>query len=130
MNSQVYNVVDKANSTQGSISNLLAELFDIKVDYYGSLVSSAVDLTNAADEANDKHLQPWAESCRKDNVLNTPLTPHMDSELLLHKHLNLDGTKLSSLGFELNVPEPNVKLIRDIVDDFVEMKVFPSSLAP
>lgn len=122
--------MDKADSTQGSISNILSELFDIKVDYYGSLVSSAVDLSNAADEANDKHLEPWAEACRNDKVLNTPLTPHMDPELLLHKHLNLDGTKLYNMGFEITVPEPNVKLINDIVDDFVMMKVFPSSLAP
>lgn len=126
----MYNVVDQANSTQGSISALLAELFEIKVDYYGSLLSSAVELSNAADEANDKHLQPWAESCRTDDVCNTPLSPHMDPELLLHKHLNLDGSKLYNLGFELNVPEPNVKIIKEIVDDFVEMKVFPNLLAP
>lgn len=123
-------MVDKVDSTQGSISNILSDLFNIKVDYYGTLVSSAVDLSNAADEANDKHLEPWAESCRNDNVPNTPLSPHMDQELLLHKHLNLDGTKLYNMGFELTVPEPNIKLIKDIVDDFVTMKIFPSSLAP
>lgn len=122
--------MDKGESTQGSISSILAELFEIKVQYYGSLVSSAVDLAGAADEANDKHLQPWAELCRKDGVLNTPLSPHMDPELLLHKHLNLDGSKLYNMGFELTVPEPNIQRIRDIVDNFVQMKVFPSSLAP
>lgn len=122
--------MDDANSTQGSISNILSELFDIKVDYYGNLVSNVVDLAVAADDANDKHLGPWAEACRKDEVLNTPLSPHMDPELLVHKHLYLDGAKLKKLGFTLSVPTPTEANIKAIVDDYVSMKVFPHSLAP
>nr|CAH7750082.1 unnamed protein product [Callosobruchus chinensis] len=83
----IYNVVDCADSTQGSVSSLLADLFDIRVDYYGTIVSAVVDLVGAADDANDKHLAPWAEACRRDGILNTPLSPHMDPEVLLHKHL-------------------------------------------
>lgn len=37
---QVYNVVDDSHSTQGSISNILADIFDIKVEYWGTLISS------------------------------------------------------------------------------------------
>lgn len=122
--------MDDATSTQGSISNILADLFDIKVDYYGNLVSNVVDLAGAADDANDKHLGPWAEACRKDEVLNTPLSPHMDPELLVHKHLNLDGGKLKKLGFNVNISAPNEANIKAIVDDYVAMKVFPHSLAP
>lgn len=122
--------MDDAASTQGSVSNILSDLFDIKVDYYGNLVSNVVDLAVAADDANDKHLGPWAEACRKDEVLNTPLSPHMDPELLLHKHLNLDGGKLKKLGFTLTVPAPAEENIKAIVDDYVSMKVFPQSLAP
>lgn len=127
---QIYNLVDDAASTQGSISNILSDLFDITIDYYGNLVSNVVDLAQAADDANDKHLGPWAEACRKDEVWNTPLSPHMDSELLVHKHLNLDGGKLKKLGFSLNVPAPIKENIKDIVGDYVSMKVFPHSLAP
>lgn len=122
--------MDDAASTQGSISNILNQLFDIKVDYYGNLVSNVVDLTVAADDANDKHLGPWADACRNDEVLNTPLSPHMDPELLVHKQLNLDGGKLKQLGFNLSVPIPSEINIKAIVDDYVAMKVFPRSLAP
>lgn len=122
--------MDDAASTQGSVSTILSGLFDIKVDYYGNLVSNVVDLAVAADDANDKHLGPWAEACRKDDVLNTPLSPHMDPELLLHKHLNLDGGKLKKLGFTLTVPAPTEDNIKAIIDDYVSMKVFPQSLAP
>ncbi|XP_044756357.1 uncharacterized protein LOC123314945 [Coccinella septempunctata] len=127
---EIYNVVDTANSTQGSISELLEELFDIKIDYYGTVLSAMVDLANAADEANDKHLDPWAKACRQDDIQNTPLSPHMDAEVLLNKHLNLDGAKLKNLGFELKFPNPSAQLFKNIIDEYVEMKVYPVSLAP
>ncbi|XP_056641712.1 uncharacterized protein LOC130448374 [Diorhabda sublineata] len=129
-NGQIYNVVDEADSTQGSISNVLSDLFNLKVDYYGNLVSAVVDLVGAADDANDKHLAPWAEACRQDDIQNTPLSPHMDSELLLHKHLRLDGNKLKQLGFSVSQQQPTAENIKEIIDDFVKMKVFPRSLAP
>ncbi|CAH0553088.1 unnamed protein product [Brassicogethes aeneus] len=127
---QIFNVVDDADSTQGSISSLLKELFNIKIEYYGSIISSLVDLVGAADDANDKHVLPWAEACRKDNVENTPLTPHMDHEMLLHKHLRLDGSKLKKLGFQLDVPCPTVEQFRKILNDFVKLRIFPQSLLP
>ncbi|KAF2898736.1 hypothetical protein ILUMI_07438 [Ignelater luminosus] len=126
---QVYNVVDDGMSTQGSISNLLSDIFNIKVDYYGNLVSAAVDLSGVADEANDKHLKPWAEACRRDGIQNTPLSPHMDSELLLHKHLHLDGNKLRKLGFNYSIPKPTIENLKEIINDYIIMKVFPKSLA-
>ncbi|XP_060526278.1 uncharacterized protein LOC132701948 [Cylas formicarius] len=127
--SQVYNVVDDANSTQGSISDILSEIFGVKVEYYGNVVSSCVDLEEAADDANDKHVVPWAEACRRDRIENTPLSPHMDGTVLLGKHLNVDGNKLKSLGFMLNVPRPTSSKLKEIIDDYVRMKVFPQSLA-
>ncbi|KAJ3628030.1 hypothetical protein MTP99_015356 [Tenebrio molitor] len=127
---KIYNVVDDADSSQGSISNILSELFGVKVDFCGNIVSAVVDLEGAADDANDKHLVPWAEVCRQDNIQNTPLTPHMDPELLLHKHLRLNGAKLKDLGFTVSVPAPTITNIKEVLDDYITMKVFPFSLAP
>lgn len=127
-NAQTYNVVDNNETTQGKISELIKELFDVKVDYYGTLVSSVVDLENAADEANDKHLIPWFQACKKDGIQNTPLSPHMDFEVLLNKHLNLSGDKLKRMGFELKHPELNAETVKGVLDDFVQMELFPKSL--
>lgn len=52
----IYNIVDDAGTTQGLISNLLADIFNIKVDYYGNVISACVDIDEAAEEANDRHL--------------------------------------------------------------------------
>lgn len=112
-----------------SISDIIADIFNIKVDYYGNLVSMVVDLNVAADEANDKHLEPWAEACRKDGIQNTPLTPHMDAELLVNKSLNLDGSKLRNLGFQYEIPKPTADKLIAIVKDFTIMNVFPPSLS-
>ncbi|XP_050294061.1 uncharacterized protein LOC126734461 [Anthonomus grandis grandis] len=126
---QIYNLVDDADTTQGSISNLLADIFNVDVSYYGKMVSSVIDLESATEEANDQHLVPWAEACRRDAIENTPLSPHMNSILLQYKHLYLDDSKLKNLGFSLNVPKPTIEKLKEIVDDYVEMKVFPPSLA-
>ncbi|XP_063909515.1 uncharacterized protein LOC135127114 [Zophobas morio] len=127
---QIYNVVDDGDSSQGSLCTILSDLFSIKTEFCGNVVSAVVDLETVADDANDKHLVPWAEVCRKDNIQNTPLTPHMDPELLLHKHLRLDGVKLKDLGFSVSVPSPTIDNVKEIIDDYVKMKVFPFSLAP
>ena len=37
---KTYNVVDDSGSTQGTLSSLLADIFDIKVDYLGLMVSN------------------------------------------------------------------------------------------
>lgn len=122
--------MDDADSTQGSISDLIAELFNIKIDYYGSIVSRVVDLDDAADEANDKHMGPWAEACQRDSIQNTPLSPHMDFQQLQANHLHLSGDKLKKLGFQLSIPKPTVDKLKEIIDDFVIMKIFPQSLTP
>lgn len=122
--------MDEADSTQGTVSNLLSEMYGIKVDYYGGILSNLVDLIGAADDANDKHVVPWAEACKRDNIENTPLTPHMDHELLLHKHLRLDGSKLKGLGFRLNVPEPTIDEFKRMLQNFVQINIFPRSLLP
>lgn len=39
-NRQCYNLVDDSQSTQGSISNVLANIFNIKIDYWGEGLSN------------------------------------------------------------------------------------------
>lgn len=39
-NKQCYNIVDDSQSTQGSLSRILGDIFNIKVDYWGLMMSS------------------------------------------------------------------------------------------
>lgn len=48
-NYQCYNIVDDAQSTQGTISNILADIFHIKVDYWGVVMSSITKVRDPLD---------------------------------------------------------------------------------
>ena len=35
-------------------------------------------MNNIVEEINDKHMEPWADACQRDNIMNTPLNPFID----------------------------------------------------
>jgi hypothetical protein len=72
---------------------------------------------------------PWAELCQNDGVGNTPLNPFLHSDTLAKKNISLCGKKLTALGFtELEHPTVTKELLIEIIEDFVELKMFPKSL--
>lgn len=127
---EIYNVVDKGDTTQGKISDIVSEIFNINHDYLGTAMSSVakMDMSTLVDEINDKHLGPWAEACSKDGIVNTPLNPYLHQELLYDKHLNLDGSKLEATGFTYLVPTLTKEKVQEIVNDYIAMGLFPRSL--
>ncbi|KAK7866504.1 hypothetical protein R5R35_014366 [Gryllus longicercus] len=127
---QIYNIVDQGDSTQGTISNLVSDIFNINHDYWGTMLSNVckADMESVVDEVNDKHMGPWAEACSQNGIENTPLTPYIDQELLYNKHLYLDNSKLLATGFTFSVPNITREKLKEIVDDYVSMKLFPGSL--
>lgn len=127
---QTYNIVDESNSTQGSVSEILSNVFNIKYDYLGVVMSNItkIDMAGVIENINDKHMAPWAEVCQVDKISNTPLTPYMEEELLYHKHLHLDGNKLKSTGYILKYPTLSIDRIKEIIDDFANQGIFPQSL--
>uniref|UniRef100_A0A182IRA6 NAD-dependent epimerase/dehydratase domain-containing protein n=1 Tax=Anopheles atroparvus TaxID=41427 RepID=A0A182IRA6_ANOAO len=127
---ETINVCDDSNATQALISELLVDMFGIKIDYWGVTMSNMtkLDMAGAIEEINDRHLGPWAELCQRDGVLNSPLTPYMDQELLLHKHLHLSNAKLKSYGYQLRRPNITRESLEEIVRDFIAMNHFPRTL--
>ncbi|XP_075975862.1 uncharacterized protein LOC142976411 [Anticarsia gemmatalis] len=128
-NRQIYNVVDEANSTQGTLAEIVADIFKINHDYYGTAISTLAknDIASVAEEANDKHLTAWAAMCRAHCLPHTPLEPSAGPELLLNKQLCLDGSKLRQL-LQLDVPKPTVDRLREVLDDYASMNLFPKDL--
>ncbi|XP_026330165.1 uncharacterized protein LOC113237749 [Hyposmocoma kahamanoa] len=128
-NKQIYNVVDGANSTQGSLAELVSEIFKINHDYYGTAISTLAknDITSVAEEANDKHLTAWADICRKYNLEHTPLEPSVGVELLLNKQLCLDSSRLRKV-LSLDFPKPTVDTLLQVLEDYASMNLFPKQL--
>jgi len=123
----VYNLADKGDTDQGTVNELLEKLFVIKTGFYGAILSNLakVDIKGVAEEANDKHLKPWSEVCKKSGIINTPLTPYIDPELLYNNSLSVDGSFIETTGFKYEVPEPTEAAIREQIEYFVKQNLFP-----
>ena len=129
--SNVYNLADKSESTQGSISDLVCQIFNIEYGFAGSVVSNMarLNMSAAVEDSNEKHLAPWSEACIRDQIDNTPLSPYLDQELLYNNNLHIDGSKIEAIGFEYKYPVLKVKYLQEVVDDYIQLGVFPPSLS-
>ncbi|KAK3728621.1 hypothetical protein QZH41_011712, partial [Actinostola sp. cb2023] len=127
---EIYNLCDKADSSQGSITSMVCEIFGIEHTYFGTVLSNLarLNMESTVEESNEKHLEPWSEACEKDGVHATPLSPYLDQELLYDKHLFVDGTKIEKTGFSYQYPKPSVEALRQVVQDYASQGLFPPSL--
>jgi len=123
----VYNLADSGDTSQGDINDILEKLFGIKTGFHGVIVSNLakVNLQGVAEQANDKHLKPWSDVCKKQGIVNTPLTPYIDPELLYDNSLSIDGSAIQATGFKYEYPKVTEPLIREQIDYFVKQKLFP-----
>ena len=44
---QIYNVVDDAKSSQGDVAKIVAEIFEVKLDFYGNTLSHITKVSTA-----------------------------------------------------------------------------------
>lgn len=128
-NHRIFNVVDKGNTSQDTVANLVSKIFKINYDYWGKTKSQLAFKLNGSqtvvEEINDKHMKPWLEMCAKYCVLTTPLNPYLYAEVLQYKHLHVNGEKLELLGFKYEVPRITIEKMLEILNDFIDMKLFP-----
>jgi len=123
----VYNLSDKTDTDQGSFNTILSAIFGIETGFYGSMASNLakVNFKGVTEDVNDKHLKPWSDLCKAAAIVNTPLTPYLDQEILYNNSLSVDGTAIESTGFSYDVPKLNEGLIREEIDYFIAQKLFP-----
>jgi len=128
---EIYNLADHANSSQETISRIVDQIFGIKHAYVGLIMSSAAAKMNAeslCNEVNEKHMQPWSDICQRDSISNTPLTPYLHQELLMNNNLSVDGSKIEKEGFTYAHPEPTKELVKEMIQSFTDMNLFPRSV--
>jgi len=115
----------------GDVAAIVSELFDIKHKFVGKTLSTVAHLSmdSVVEDANDKHLPPWAELCRIANINNTPLSPYAAAENLSRDDLWLDNSKLMrETGFQVTFPKPTTALLQEILEDFTSRGLFPSGM--
>jgi len=123
----IYNLADKADLDQGKFNKVIEKVFGIDTGFLGSVVSNLakVNFKAVTEEVNDKHLKPWSELCKASSIVNTPLTPYLDQEVLYNNSLSIDGTAIEETGFKYDHPDLTEALIREEIDYFVQQKLFP-----
>jgi len=127
-NGSVFNLADKNGTDQGKINTLLTELFGIKTGFYGKILSSgakAIGLKSIAETANEKHLKPWSDLCKKSGINSTPLSPYVDPELIKNTPLSVDGSAIEKEGFKYDHPNLKKEHLQEIMDYYGKQNLFP-----
>jgi len=123
----IYNLADKGETDQGNFNEILQKIFGIETGFVGTIASNLakVNFKSVAEDVNDKHLKPWSDLCKAAGIVNTPLTPYLDQELLYNNSLSVDGSGVEATGFVYDHPQVTEALVREQIDYFVKQKLFP-----
>ena len=115
----VYNLEEGSDLTQGVLAEYISAIFGIKTGFLGTILSNAarvalrccsagcldppylppsqLNMSGAAAYSNDKHVPAWTKLCQEMKILNTPITPFIDKELLYENKLWIDGSKITKV---------------------------------
>jgi hypothetical protein len=128
-NVPIFNVVDKGVTTQGTIADIIGEIFQIPTGFQGQLVSTfaRLNLESVVDDVNDETLGPWADLLADAGITRPgPLSPFMEKELLKDTDLSMDGSRLESiLDFKYEKPVMTKELIEEVIESYKQMKWWP-----
>lgn len=129
----IFNLSDAANLDQGTLNAWLGAMFNVEVGYVGTIMSNMakVMLQTVADQANDDHVPAFTALCAHHNILNTPISPYIDKELLYNNHLCVDGRRITKDLPQFGDYQHKVSqdLIKQQVVSFIEQGIFPPVLA-
>lgn len=120
----VYNVVDEAGTTQGSVCSLMSEIFGIKHSFYGRMMSKMVPLSWVVDEVNGKFAGTWDEICENYGI-EKDLTPLFNEDRFKGSHLALDGKAFKDTGFRYEYPTVTKEEVLKQITMLQELRIFP-----
>ncbi|PVF92151.1 hypothetical protein CPB86DRAFT_777526 [Serendipita vermifera] len=97
----VFYLVDGSDTTQGFMSQRIANFFGIKVIFDGDTTAkaTATDLQELTETLNEKHVTAWTEMIATSNpsVVGTPLTPYVEAYEVDEHGCALNGEKFRKL---------------------------------
>jgi len=124
-----FNIVDKGVTTQGTMAEIIGEIFGIETGFQGTVISSfaKMNLDSVVDDVNDELLGPWADLLADAGITRPgPLTPFMEKELLKDTDLSMDGSRLEQVvGFTYEKPTITKELVEEVIESYKQMKWWP-----
>ncbi|MCJ1242973.1 hypothetical protein MMC30_000169 [Trapelia coarctata] len=82
---RIFNIVDRGDTSQGTLAAIIHEIFNIPTGFQNSLISTFAkfNLESVVDDVNEDVLQPWADLLSEKGVKRAgPIGPFMEKELL------------------------------------------------
>ncbi|KAK3939706.1 putative nad dependent epimerase dehydratase [Diplogelasinospora grovesii] len=124
-----FNVVDKGVTTQGTVADIIGQIFGIQTGFQGQLISTfaRLNMDSVVDDVNDELLGPWAELLEDAGITRPgPLTPFMEKELLKDTDLSMDGSRLEKVvGFQYEKPKISKELVEEVIESYKKMNWWP-----
>ncbi|KAJ5573424.1 uncharacterized protein N7459_007851 [Penicillium hispanicum] len=124
-----FNVVDHNDTKQEHVAKALAEVFNIKVTFLGSLVSqiAKMNLDDVVDDMNEVSLQTWADIVAKSKIERPgPIGPFLELDILKNQDLSIDGSLFeSTTGWKPKYEHFDTNSIREMVESYKRMGWWP-----
>ncbi|KAI9755942.1 MAG: hypothetical protein M4579_004073 [Chaenotheca gracillima] len=125
----IANVLWLTTTAQGTIEQIIGQVFDIQTGFQGQLISSfaRMNLDNVVDDVNDKILGPWADLLAEAKITRAgPISPFMEKELLRDTDLSLDGSRFEKVtGFEYEKPCLTKEEVEKMIESYRRMNWWP-----
>ncbi|CZR50829.1 probable epimerase/dehydratase family protein [Phialocephala subalpina] len=125
----IFNMVDKGQTSQGTMAEIIGQIFGIQTGFQGQLISTfaRLNMDSVVDDVNDEVLGPWAELLEEAGITRPgPLTPFMEKELLKDTDLSMDGSRLEKvLSFKYEKPVITKELVQGMIDSYTRIGWWP-----
>lgn len=125
----IFNLVDQGQTSQGTMAEIIGQLFGIKTGFQGQLISTfaRLNMDSVVDDVNDDLLGPWADLLEDAGITRPgPLTPFMEKELLKDTDLSMDGSRLENVvGFKYEKPRITKELVQEMIDSYTRIGWWP-----
>lgn len=125
---ETYNVVDENDTSQGKVNKILEVIYPkLKTGFHGTIMSNLarVQLEDLMENANDEHMEHWEAMLSRSHIVDTPVNPYLEKELLYNTPCCIDGSKLKAIGFECSCPVVTPELVKESIDYWKAQKLFP-----
>ena len=124
---RIFNIAE-GDTSQGTLANIIAKVFNISTGFQGMLISSfaRLNLESVTDDVNEEVLQPWADALKDKGMAGSgPLSPFIEKELLRECHLCLNAEKAERvLGWRRRAGFDEEE-VRGVVESYRRMGWWP-----
>jgi hypothetical protein len=125
----IFNIVDRGDTSQGTMSTLIGDIFKIETGFQGQLISTfaKMNIVSVVDDVNDETLGPWADLIAEAKITRPgPLNPFLEKELLKDADLSLDGSRFETVvGFTYQKPKVTKEELENIIESYKRMNWWP-----